>query len=298
MNNFIEYFYNIKVNNIIKIDTGYSFIYEGYVYNLSLFDDNNDLNLIININRNLAKWTLMSEIIFNKDNNPISMYNGIKYVLIKIYAHGNKISLDDINYLANTLYVKRLSINWGILWSKKIDYLEEMIAENGKKYPIIVDSFNYFVGLTENAISYYNNIQIDGDYAYYISHKQIRINDSSDDLYNPLNIIFDYKVRDIAEYIKNAFFLNNHNIFNELNDYLRHNQLSIIDVKILIARVLYPSFYFELYEDILVNNENEKIIIPVINCLPQYERYLSTVINYFKKIYNVDSIMWLEKNED
>lgn len=297
MSNFIEYFYNIKVDVIKNNDNYYSFIYDGYVYKLYLYDGDN-ISLMIDINKRLSGYTLISKIIFNRDNEPISMYNNVKYILIKLFAHNNKITLDAINYLSNALYTTRLNINWGMLWSNKIDYIEEIIAENGKKYPIIVNSFNYFIGLAENAISYYNNIQIDENYNYYLGHKCIRINDTDEVLYNPLNIIFDYKVRDIAEYIKNAFFLDNKNIFNELNNYFRHNELSITDVKLLIARILYPSFYFELYEDILINNVDEKIIVPIINALPKYEKYLSFVIAYFKNLYAIDEVLWLKKNED
>ena len=82
---------------------------------------------------------------------------------------------------------------------------QDLIGENGKKYPLIVDSFNYFVGFAENAISYYNNIDNLSNYRYYISHKVIRFDDTIQVIYNPLNIIFDYKVRDIAEYVKNSF---------------------------------------------------------------------------------------------
>ena len=296
MNNFIEYFYNIKVDSIKNHNDYYSFIYDRYVYKLYLYDGNN-INFMVDINKRLLGHTLISEIIFNKDNEPISIYNGIRYILMKVFAHGNKITLDDINYFSNTLYTDNLNINWGLLWSNKIDYIEEMIAENGKKYPIIVDSFNYFVGLTENAISYYNSIHVDKNYNYYLCHKCIRINDTDEVLYNPLNIIFDYKVRDIAEYIKNSFFLDNKNIFNELDNYLKYNELSITDVKLLISRVLYPSFYFELYEDILINNKDEKIIVPIINALSRYEKYLNSVITYFKNKYDIDEVLWLRKNE-
>ncbi len=296
MNNFIEYFYNIKVDNVKNHNDYYSFIYDRYVYKLYLYDGNN-INFMVDINKRLLGHTLISEIIFNKDNEPISIYNGIRYILMKVFAHGNKINLDDINYFSNTLYTNNLNINWGLLWSNKIDYIEEMIAENGKKYPIIVDSFNYFVGLTENAISYYNSIYIEKNYNYYLCHKCIRINGTDEVLYNPLNIIFDYKVRDIAEYIKNSFFLNNKNIFNELDNYLKYNELSITDVKLLISRVLYPSFYFELYEDILINNKDEKIIVPIINALSRYEKYLNFVITYFKNKYDIDEVLWLRKNE-
>ena len=49
--------------------------------------------------------------------------------------------------------------------------------------------------------------KIDKNYKYVISHKVIKENDSVEVLYNPMNIIFDYKVRDIAEYIKSYFGL-------------------------------------------------------------------------------------------
>ena len=296
MVNFIEYFYNIHIENIKNNTKYYSFIYNKYLYKLYIYDDNKNVNLIVNINKQLVYRTLMSEIIINKDGNPISIYNGIPYILIKIYAsNNNKITLEDINYLSNSLYTNNININWGKLWSNKIDYLEELINENGKKYPLIVDSFNYFVGMTENAISYYNNIKIDSNYTYYISHKYIKYTDGTESLYNPLNIIFDYKVRDIAEYIKNAFFQNNQNIFNELNIYLKYNHLSKTDVLLLVSRILYPSFYFELYEDILIDKKDEIIITKIINKLPEYEKYLSSVIKYFKHIYDIPEISWLNR---
>ena len=193
MNNFIEYFYNLKIKNIIYSDKYYYFNYNGYNYKLYIIDNTINLNLIIYIDKQLLNHTLISEIIINKDGNYISSYNGINYILIKIYVNDNKsISLEDINNIANILYTYKLNINWGNLWSKKIDYLEDLINENGKKYPIITDSFNYFIGMAENAISYYNDIKIDPNYRYVISHK--KINDL-EDIYNPLNMIFDYQAR-------------------------------------------------------------------------------------------------------
>ena len=297
MNNFIDYFYKIRVQKINYYKKYYSFIYQGYMYKLYLLDSNINVNMLVNMNKMLVGHTLVSEIIINKDNEYISKFNKKSFILIKIFANvDNMITLDEINYLANSLYTLNLNINWGILWSRKIDYLEELINENGKKYPLIVDSFNYFVGMAENAIAYFNDINIEKDYKYVVSHKCIRLNDSIEVIYNPLNIIFDYRVRDIAEYIKNNFFLNNKDIFNELNIYIRKNPLSLTDVKLLIARLMYPSFYFELYDDILIYNQDERIIEKVINRLPEYEKYLAMVIKYFQKWYDVPEIPWLIRN--
>ena len=297
MVNFIEYFYNIKVNKLEYSPQFYAFVHNNYLYRLYPYEEKKDVNQIVNIDKQLLNRTLISKIILNKDHNPISTYNGKDYILIKIYASNNPITLEDISYLSNSLYTTNLNINWGKLWSNKIDYLEKLINENGKKYPLIVDSFNYFVGMTENAISFYNNIKIDNNYIYYLSHNKIRYTDKQEALYNPLNLTFDYKVRDLAEYIKNAFFQNNQNIINELNNYLKHNKLSNTDILLLISRILYPSFYFELYEDILLYNQNELIITNIISKLPAYERYLSQIIKYFRNYYRIPEILWLEKED-
>ena len=296
MNNFVDYFYKMDINNIKYHDKYYSFIYKGYAYRLYLLDDNIDVNYMLNINKRLIGHTLTSEIIINKDHEYISSYGDKNYMLIKVFVSENKnITLDEINYLANSLYAYNLEINYGMLWSKKIDYLEDFINENGKKYPIMVDSFNYFVGMAENAISYFNNIVIPKDYRYVISHKSIRWDDSLEALYNPLNIIFDYQARDISEYIKIAFFLDDTSILTKLNNYLHINPLSLTDVKILIARLLYPSFYFQMYEDILVYGMNEKIIMLVVDKLPKYEEYLGTIIDFFRGKYDISDIPWLKK---
>ncbi len=295
MNNFIDYFYNIKAYKIEYNNKYFGFIYNGYLYRLYILDEDININYIVNLNKKMLSHTLVSEIIINRNNEYISNYNNQNYILIKIYININKnISLEEISYLANSLYNNKIKVNWANLWSKKIDYLEELINENGKKYPLLVDSFNYFVGMAENAISYYNNIIIANNYKLVISHKNIMFNDTIECLYNPLNIIFDYKVRDIAEYIKNSFFINNKNIFNELNDYLKNNYLNITDIKLLISRLMYPSFYFDLYEDILIGGKNENIITSIVNKLPQYEKYLASIIAYLKNIYDISEINWLK----
>lgn len=296
MNNFVEYFYGIKTDKIIYSGKYYSFIYNGYVYRLYIYTDNyNSLKLLYDINQKMIRNTLTSEIIVNKDSQLISYFNGVSYILIKIFANINKsISLEEISFLSKSLYKEKINVNWGTLWSNKIDYLEDLINENGKKYPLIVDSFNYFVGMCENAISYFNSITLDGNYKYSVSHKVIKYDDMVDALYNPMNIIFDYRVRDVAEYIKNSFFNNNYNIFNELTWYLNNNNLTLTEVKILISRLLYPSFYFEMYEDIMTDNKEEKIILDIVSKLDNYEDYLNKIITFFKINYNIDEIRWLK----
>ena len=289
----------MKVTNTNFINNYYEFNHNNNYYRLYILNEEYNIynyNNIYTINKELINNTLISEIILNKDKNIITTYHNINYILLKINCNINKnITLEEIDYLSKVKIVNNNKSNWGLLWSKKIDYLEELISENGKKYPQVVNSFNYFIGLSENAISYYNNIDIDNNMMYYISHKVLRPTDKVDSLYNPLNIIYDYRVRDVAEYIKNSFWTDNHNIYNELNNYLYKNNLSLNEVKLLISRVLFPSFYFDLYEDIFNYNKDEKILNNIISRIDEYEEYLNSIIIYFKRFYPIDEIEWLKK---
>ena len=289
----------MKVTNTNFINNYYEFNHNNNYYRLYILNEEYNIynyNNIYTINKELINNTLMSEVILNKDKNIITTYNNINYILLKINCNINKnITLEEIDYLSKTKIVNNIKSNWGLLWSKKIDYLENLISENGKKYPQVVNSFNYFVGMSENAISYYNNIEIDNNMMYYISHKVLRPTDKVDSLYNPLNIIYDYRVRDVAEYIKNSFWTDNHNILIIIKDYLNKYKMSTLGAHLLFGRLLFPSFYFDLYEDIFNYNKDEKILNNIISRIDEYEEYLNSIIIYFKRFYPIDEIEWLKK---
>lgn len=302
MKNIINYFYNLNITELTNKDNIYSFYDNDELYHFYIYNNNiKNLDLTKDIYDSLKNDTLIHEIIINKDNSIITYYNNIPYILCKINININKpITLGEINYLSSKVIITNSKItyhSWQDLWSIKMDYLEKVINENGKKYPIIVDSFNYFVGMAENAISYYNNLsneEVDNN-SLVISHRIININDTVYAIYDPVNIIIDHKARDIAEYIKYSFFSDNANIFNELNIYFKYNYYTRDDVVMLLARVLYPSFYFNMYEDIMINSKEEKIITNITSKLDKYELYLAKVFKYFNNFYNLPIPEWLNK---
>ena len=302
MKNIINYFYNLNITELTNKDNIYSFYDNDELYHFYIYTNNiKNIDLTKDIDDSLKKDTLIHEIIINKDNSIITYYNNIPYILCKINININKpITLGEINYLASKVISTNSKItyhSWQDLWSIKMDYLEKVINENGKKYPIIVDSFNYFVGMAENAISYYNNLsnkEVDNN-SLVISHRIININDTVYAIYDPVNIIIDHKARDIAEYIKYSFFSDNTNIFKELNVYFKYNYYTKDDVVMLLARVLYPSFYFNMYEDIMINSKEEKIITNITSKLDKYELYLARVFKYFNNFYNLPVPEWLNK---
>ena len=61
-------------NQAIKI------IYNGYIYRLYIFNNDVDINFMIDTNRKMLSNTLISEIISNRNGDVISVYNGISYI--------------------------------------------------------------------------------------------------------------------------------------------------------------------------------------------------------------------------
>lgn len=299
MKNIIEYYYNLRIDELHnKNDTYYfninnnNFILKPYTGNIERSYDIYKLNTIMSNKFNI------DNIILNKYNNPLTKINDNFYILTSNKKE-KKLTLPLISNMAlNNINIESLERNkWEVLWENKVDYYEMQLGENEKKYPLIRESFDYFVGLAENAISYLVNTKLElkptiNDQKV-VSHNNIEIS-----LNEPSNLILDHKARDVAEYIKYSFFNNNQNIFNELNEYFYHNYYSPYGIRVLFSRILYPSFYFNTYDKIISGKVEEKELNKIISKINNYEIYLYNIYLYLRKYYNIPSVDWLKKTRN
>ena len=299
MKNIIEFYYNLSPEDIKQNNNNYYFninnnnyIFKEYTINISLIEDITKLNIYLNNYLNTNK------IIPNKYNNPLTQINDNYYILIFL-SNKNSINLTAISKfsLIPPPDIKSLERNnWQILWSNMIDYYETQIGENSKKYPLIRESFDYFIGLAENAISYLTYTKKETPKTVY-DNKVLSHNNLYHSLDDPLNIIIDHKSRDLAEYIKLSFFDNNKNIFQELDNYFYYHKYSDYGIRVLFARILYPSFYFKTYNDIIQGIAKEKELNNIINNIDKYEIYIYNIYIYLKKYSNLPPIEWLKKRD-
>ena len=179
------------------------------------------------------------------------------------------------------------------MWCDKIDYYEYQMEQYEKKYPKLYESFSYFDGVTEiaiNLLNYLDNSFIE----QYISHHRIKKNTSLCELYNPLNFVIDTRVRDFAEYFKNLYFYER-NPFIEVNNYLKQSRLSRNESVLFLARLIYPSYYFDLYDEIIKGNEKEEKINLIINKVYNYRNFLSSIYQTLNLSYTLPYIEWLQK---
>jgi len=276
MKNIIKYYYDIDINNIKNVDDNY--IFEDYYFtkyykkiDISLY------NYMVNSDYKI------DYIIYNKNNEYITLVGNIPYILLKIQS----VDKIDLNYIMNyNIEINSLNNpNWAKLWSIKIDYYEKNI--NNIKNDKIRKCFNYYIGLCENAISLFKTLNLENEKKY-VCH--IRLNNDID-FYNPINLVADFKMRDIAEYIKIECIKNNYrkmlNFINELVPTLSYN-----DSLLLLIRLMYPTYFFDCYDKY---QKNEQVDCSFTDHISLYEHFLKNVYKIISNYYKIPIVEWLIK---
>lgn len=302
MNNYFNFYYGINVFEIFSDKGIFSFNYNGINYYFVEYDrDKKDIKSIVSICEELKKRNIITnELVLNKFNGYITPYNNLLYVLIKENSRKYKININDVLYIQNNTYDllvdnNMIRNNYIDLWKTKIDFYEKKIIDIRNKNKLIDNTFDFFVGLGENAIVYLtnNNVRISH---FVLSHRRIDEKRNSFDFYNPLNYILDNRARDIADFIKSIFFyesISKEVIFNFLN-YINFNREEYI---LFIARMLYPTYYFDMIDKIIINNESEVILKKIIDKTNDYINLIEELFYYINNNLrmNIPIIEWIIK---
>lgn len=295
MKNIIEYYYNIKIDNIKEKKENYILKVKKITLILKKIDNTNNINNIYTLSNNL----LINKIIKTKENNLFINIENKLYTLILIQKI-SILNLPNISNLSNTninIIPQLERNNWQLLWENRIDFIEEYISQNKNKYPLIRESLDYYIGLSENAISYLINTKKEIPKDPYLDRKLISHITLSNSLYDPFNIIFDHKARDISEYIKYSFITNNNNIYLELDEYFKHNKYSKYGIQVLYSRLLFPNYYYNMFDQIIENKIKEEKLNIIINKIEKYEKYLYNIHTYLSKYYDIPIPEWLKKKD-
>ena len=166
----------------------------------------------------------------------------------------------------------------------KIDYIEYQMVENKQKLKDFNYSIDYVIGLVEMGIQLLYRLKIDD---LYISHNRVNSNTRLRDLYDPLNIILDSRVRDISELIKD----------NLSDEYLELMEFNNEEACLFFIRTLFLTKYFDAFDSNLLGDRfaNKKDLETIINGLEKYENYLKKIYKKLKNKYMLPDVEWLQK---
>ena len=230
------------------------------------------------------------KIIFNKKGKFISTYQNKDYILLKYIKYNFK--LEDLIYKNKlALSNKKKLLTWRNIWIDRSNYIEEKYQKIINKYNIIDESIDYFYGLLEAAIYLLRDYQKYYDYLY-LQHIFINYFD----YYNPCNIKLDVKERDFSNYLKYLFFSNKYK--DIYIDKIIIKNLDNYNFNLILARLIYPDYYFNLLDELIDNNYifNNNIFDEIKNIIllvDDYELYISNIYRVLlenKVIKKVDFI--------
>lgn len=61
----------------------------------------------------------------------------------------------------------------------------------------------------------------------------------------------------------------------------------------LYARLLYPSYYFDIYEKVIENLKDESELLDIVSRVDEYELFLKDAYFELSKLYKIEQILWI-----
>lgn len=302
MKRIIEENYLISIDEVVSEGEVIRFLSNGeYYYWIKTSHSEEEIDRIVRLLMGIKSPLLSHELIVNRFGKILT--DG--YVLIRVQGILNEqFDVEDIVRFNNVVVDmdevgKVQRIEWKTLWEERLDFFEYQIREIGKDKKIVLSSFSYYLGLAENACMYLEKVMrevqpVDAD-KLVLSHLRLYYPNMKINFLNPLNYTLDLRIRDICEYLKSEFFeLGADRAMKDLAKYLSIVVLSPFELHLLYARMLYPSYYFDSYEDVMVLGAEETILLKYIDKIGEYESFLVTIKKYLEQFATLFEIGWIK----
>ena len=300
----LEYYYGLDIESIEELDGKYHFKIENQDYFFVFYNRGiEELEDIINVSNEMVKKGInVHKILINRNNSFLTKVGEYNYILFVVSNLNEEYDIFDMVKISEKLVLNNNKSNlyrnnWGTLWSEKIDYFEYQVRELSIEKDVVKNSFSYYIGMAENAISYVNNTNMKYGmdvYRIVLSHRRVFYPNYKLNYLNPLSFVFDLEVRDIAEYLKAMFFKKDISFcLDELSSYLKIRHLSLYEYQMLYARLLYPTYYFDVYESVMNKNGDEEELVNIIKKCDSYEEFLKKAYLEISKYAKIDKIEWI-----
>lgn len=288
----LKYHYGIEKPYIIKNNDKYVVKCKNGTYLLYEIDKINELFAIEQILNQLKIKDYFYKVKKTIRNEPTIIYKNKYYVLFEEnIKESKKIDqvINDVRNIKinvnNDKYICLNRVDWYNLWKNKIDYYLTYTTED---YQYRNELFDYYIGMAENAIQYISKtIKKSGYTNLYLSYKRIDLKAYK----NPLNLVLDVKERNVAEYLKFLFLSNNYNI-ESIESIINRIKKENLSTELVYARLLFPTYFFDIYETNNSEENNYKIKQLYIN-IEKYEKFLQDIYIRLNTIKNTKKIDWI-----
>jgi spore coat protein YutH len=230
------------------------------------------------------KEPYVSTFLMTKNNELTFEHEGRVYAVLKSVSHLSNRTFQIGTELARfhqkgrqfPYQVKEMSRlgGWKDFWEKRLDQLEQFWRQKAYTHPLepfekkFIESFPYYLGLSENAIQYLVDTELDdkpeASDSGTICYKRMTHDKWSQEslLKLPTDWVLDHPARDLAEYMRNTFMVFRNDRFEQgflcLQQYEEVCPLSSFAKRLIYSRLLFPLHYFETVEGYYISPESER----------------------------------------
>lgn len=248
----IQYYYNMMPINLIYRAEYIEFTSNNDHYYLMLENGKFQQVMLIDKIMKLNKIDIY-DFIVNKNFQYITLINNKGYVLLKLLVEKTEkeIDLNDLLLFANLTLNFTSELRWIDKWIQKTDALESNRSELLSKNETLEKTLDYYLGISENAIMYvkYHSSNIGKIYQLHLQHERLNTKTQKYIMfYNPFYIIFDIRVRDISELIK-QYILEGKNYKKLLKEIIEIMKINSNEIGLIVSRIMFPTYYFDFIED-------------------------------------------------
>jgi len=80
---------------------------------------------------------------------------------------------------------------------------------------------------------------------------------------------------------------------NDIIYYIQYSKLTEYELQMFFVRMLFPTFYFDIYEEVITGDMKEKELLRIITHTERYEILLKQLYQYLRTIIYLPEIEWL-----
>ncbi|NRD76399.1 spore coat protein YutH [Bacillus sp. BRMEA1] len=308
----LETQYGITAQEQIKLDRFDALTGNGWLYIISkpLGREEEDLTELEKISRHLRDYGDQNAPMFlqSKDGKFVTTWEQTQYCVLanrkveqqKRMKLGRKLARFHERGRQVPFQVERSSRigQWKGLWEKRLEQMEKVwngllfqTPENEFEQ-LFIESFPYYMGLTENAIQYLVDTEIDIEPSETdngtVCHERFNQKTWASNPYfikNPFDWVFDHRSRDLAEWTRERYFHNNQtydvDVKGFFDEYQSISPLSPFSWRLLYSRLIFPLHYFECIENYYSTQSEqgrkllEEQLGKIIRQSSEYEKFLA-----------------------
>jgi spore coat protein YutH len=205
---------------------------------------------------------------------------------------------------------------WKELWGTRLDQMEIFWRGKVQAHPenafekLFIESFPYYLGLTENAIQYLVDTELD-DQPLAVDCATICHQRFTDELWQqgikfPTDWVYDHCARDLAEWVRHLYHTNQTVEANAIRSFFQEYQrvmpLTTFSWRLVYSRLLFPLHYFECIEGYYLAQKEEhkktyeNKLLHILNHSREYEKFLAEFYDLVEpspRRNNLPKIKWL-----